>query len=187
MGNEFSVLDREGNLYYNIVAGATVAFATVCAGDRKIVEEKNMPSFMKHVGEIWRCANLYRMEKLETLELSSYQDSYLVHVCDRPGITQEQLSKLIYVHKSNVARQLSSLEEKGYVERRPDPCDKRNILVFPTEKARRALPFIRETRAEWNALILDGLSQTEQDQVREYLRILADNAKRILEKDRERE
>ena len=65
--------------------------------------------FMRCIGEVWRCANLYRTARYEGTELGSYQDTYIVHVCRPPGITQEQLAGKIYVHKSNVARQLSAL------------------------------------------------------------------------------
>ena len=34
-----------------------------------------------------------------------------------PGISQKLLGQLIFVNKSNVARQLAVLEEKGYVRR----------------------------------------------------------------------
>ena len=65
--------------------------------------------FMKALGEVWRCANLYRTAQYEKLGIGSYQDSYIINICKHPGVSQEQLSKLIYVHKSSVARQLGAL------------------------------------------------------------------------------
>ena len=94
-----------------------------------------MARIMRNVGEVWRCANLYRTEEYEALGIGSYQDSYIVDICAHPGVTQEQLSKIMYVHKSNVARQVAALEEKGFVERRPDAADKRILRAYPTEKA----------------------------------------------------
>lgn len=141
-----------------------------------------MPTFMKYLGEVWRCANLYRAEHFEELEIGSYQDSYILEICKQPGIAQEKLAGLIYVHKSNVARQLNSLEEKGFVTRIPDKSDKRNLLVYPTEKALAALPAIRLVQEQWNRLVLEGLSATEQGAVAEYLRILAENAKRVADR-----
>ena len=124
-----------------------------------------MPKFMKQLGEVWRCANLYRAEQFEALEIGSYQDSYIIEICKQPGIAQEKLAGLIYVHKSNVARQLNSLEEKGFVIREPDPNDKRNLLVYPTDKARAALPAIRQVHRRWNELVLGGLSEEDQEAV----------------------
>ena len=139
-----------------------------------------MPTFMKHLGEVWRCANLYRAEQFEALEIGSYQDSYIIEICKQPGIAQEKLAGLIYVHKSNVARQLNSLEEKGFVIREPDPNDKRNLLVYPTDKARAAHPAIRQVHRRWNELVLGGLSEEEQEAVARYMEILSENAKRVI-------
>lgn len=140
-----------------------------------------MPAFMKHLGEVWRCANLYRTEEFEELGLGGYQDSYILQVCRQPGIAQEKLAGLIYVHKSNVARQLNSLEEKGFITREADPNDRRGLLVYPTEKAYAALGRIREVHGRWNELVLEGLSEREREEVARYAQILAENAKRIIE------
>ena len=139
-----------------------------------------MPTFMKHLGEVWRCANLYRAEQFEELEIGSYQDSYIIEICKQPGIAQEKLAGLIYVHKSNVARQLNSLEEKGFVIREPDPNDKRNLLVYPTDKARAALPAIPQVHRRRKQLVLGGLSEEEQEAVARYMEILSENAKRVI-------
>lgn len=103
-----------------------------------------MPSFMKHLQDIWRCSNLYKEEKLNHLEISPYQISYLINISKYPGISQEQLSKNIYVHKNNIARQLSSLEEKGFIYRENSHIDKRVLLVYPTDKTLKILPKIKK-------------------------------------------
>ena len=143
--------------------------------------------FMRCIGEVWRCANLYRTARYEGTELGSYQDTYIVHVCRTPGITQEQLAGKIYVHKSNVARQLSALEEKGFVERRPDPDDRRSLRIFPTRRALDILPLILEVRRAWSEAVLAGLDRTERAGLEAALSRLAGNAKRVLEGEGGRE
>lgn len=142
-----------------------------------------MSDFIKNTGEIWRCGNLYRTARYGELGLGSYQDSYILNVCAHPGITQEGLSRLIFVHKSNVARQLGMLEEKGFITRTTDPADKRNTLVYPTEKAEKALAEINRVYEEWHALLLDGLTDKEREAVEKYTALIAENAKRIIEKE----
>lgn len=142
---------------------------------------------MRCIGEVWRCANLYRTARYEGTELGSYQDTYIVHVCRTPGITQEQLAGKIYVHKSNVARQLSALEEKGFVERRPDPDDRRSLRIFPTRRALDILPLILEVRRAWSEAVLAGLDRTERAGLEAALSRLAGNAKRVLEGEGGRE
>lgn len=140
-----------------------------------------MVKFMGRLGEVWRCAGLYRMKEYEQFGIGPWQDSYLICVCEYPGITQEAIAKRIYVHKSNVARQIGALEEHGFVTRAPDPADRRNLCVFPTEKAFAAREHIRSVRAAWNARVLEGLSEEEQKTLAALLERLAENAKRVVE------
>lgn len=141
-------------------------------------KENVMATVMRNLGEVWRCANLYRLEEYEELGIGSYQDSYIVDICAHPGITQEQLSRIMYVHKSNVARQMSALEEKGFIERRPDPADRRNLLVYPTEKAFSVLEKIRAVHAQWREKLFEGFTEREREEAAAYIERLSENAKR---------
>ena len=121
-----------------------------------------MPDLMHHVAEIARCAALFRQEELTPLGLKSCHSSYIDAICTCPGITQDQLARRIFINKSNVARQLAILEEDGYVERRPSPDDKRAIQVFPTQKARDAMPEIIRIFRAWEAFVAQDLSEEER-------------------------
>ena len=139
-------------------------------------------AFMKDVGVCWRCANLYRTARFEPLGFSCWQYSYILHVCDEPGIAQDRLAKKIYVHKSNAARQLASLEEKGFVERRTDAADKRILRVYPTERAAHAVPAIRAALKDYNDMLLSGFSADEVRVLESMTARLAENARRVAER-----
>ena len=136
--------------------------------------------FMKQLGELWRCANLYRTAQYAALGIGSYQDSYLLHICRGPGIPQDRLAEVIYVNKSNVARQLASLEEKGFITRTPDPQDRRSLLVYPTQKATDALPAIHKVHRAWNEMVLEGFGEEERRLVADFARRLSENAKHAI-------
>ena len=121
-----------------------------------------MPDLMHHITDIARCAALYRQEELAALELKSCHASYLAAICDCPGITQDQLARRIFINKSNVARQLVILEEDGFVERRPSPGDKRAIQVFPSQKAKDALPQIVAMFRRWEGFVAQDLTEEER-------------------------
>ena len=121
-----------------------------------------MPDLMHHVSEIARCAALFRQEELTPLGLKSCHSSYLDAICTCPGITQDQLARRIFSNKSNVARQLAILEEDGYVERRQAPDDKRAIQVFPTQKAKDAMPEIIRIFRCWEAFVAQDLSEEDR-------------------------
>ena len=141
-------------------------------------------AFMRTLGEVWRCANLYRAAQYGPLGLNVYQDTYLLNICAMPGISQDRLTLLIYVHKSNVARQLASLEEKDFITRTPDPQDRRSLLVYPTKKAQAALPAIRKAHRMWNDLVLRGFTQEEAEQLAAALKRLAENAHAIVAEEK---
>ena len=136
--------------------------------------------FMKQLGELWRCANLYRTAQYAALGIGSYQDSYLLHICREPGIPQDRLAEVIYVNKSNVARQLASLEEKGFITRTPDPQDRRSLLVYPTQKATDALPAIHKVHRAWNEMVLEGFGEEERRLVADFALRLSENAKHAI-------
>ena len=139
-----------------------------------------MPSFMKYITDTFRCANYFRSEKLSQIDLNVNQYPYILNICNNPGILQDQLGKLIYVHKSNVARQLKLLEEKGFITKKCDEKDKRNLLVYPTQKALDAYPLIKKINNEWVDLVLNGISEKEQEEILKYCLIISENAKKVV-------
>ena len=50
------------------------------------------------------------------------------------GITVSELAELAHVRKQTMAQAVDQLERTGYVERRPNPRDRRSRLVFLTER-----------------------------------------------------
>ncbi len=130
---------------------------------------------MKYINKTSRCAALYRQENLEQEGISGYQDIYILLVCRHPGISQEQLARRICVNKSSVTRQVSDLEQKGYVVRQPDGHDRRVLQVFPTEKAQAVLPKVRKLYRDWNEYLLKEFSPEEKEQ-------LGDMLKRVMER-----
>lgn len=53
---------------------------------------------------------------------------------DADGVRATELARRARRHKQIVGRLVDQLEELGYVERRPDPADRRAKLVVPTER-----------------------------------------------------
>lgn len=53
---------------------------------------------------------------------------------DEDGVRPTELARLSGTHKQIVGRLVDELEQLGYVERRPDPEDRRAKLVVPTAR-----------------------------------------------------
>ena len=56
------------------------------------------------------------------------------------GITVSELAELARVRKQTMAEAVEQLERMGYVERRPNPDDRRSRLVFLTERGEAVRP-----------------------------------------------
>ena len=65
------------------------------------------------------------------------------------GITVTELAKLARVRKQTMAQAVEQLERAGYVERRPNPSDRRSRLVFLTPRGNSVTPLTHATAALW--------------------------------------
>jgi DNA-binding MarR family transcriptional regulator len=63
------------------------------------------------------------------------------------GMSVSGLAELAQVRKQTMAEAVDQLERMGYVERRPDPRDRRSRLVFLTERGASVKPVTHATAA----------------------------------------
>lgn len=138
-----------------------------------------MPRIMGSMNRISRCQAIYRTEKMND-ELGGCQHSFVLAICRGPGRSQEELARDLCLNKSTVTRTLTQLEDRGYVRRMPNPTDKRQSLVYPTEKMLDILPRVRAVTSEWNQLISDGISAEELEVFESVLHRMEKRAKEIM-------
>lgn len=117
--------------------------------------------YLKNMGIIARCSEMFRDDYFQNAGLNGRQCVCLLHICREPGITQDMLSKTLFIDKSNVTRQMAMLEDSGFITRAPDEKDRRQIRVFPTEKAQAMLPEIREGFRVWREYLGEALTEEE--------------------------
>jgi len=140
-----------------------------------------MVAFMRYVSVTARCSGEYRNERFKELGLCGFQYTYITHLCRHPGVSQEELSHIIHVNKSNVTRQLTALEEKGFVERRTSAADKRVTEVYPTQKAYDALPLIHEVLHDWNNYLTEGFTEEERQTLSDLMARVSERAVEYIE------
>lgn len=135
-----------------------------------------MHAFMRQISVTYRCAMLYREKELAYTGLAGCQTPYLVALYHMPGISQEELARYLNVNKSSVARQLASLEKKGYVRREPSPEDRRIQLVYLNEKAHDLHDRLFEVLFGWSDYLTADFTQEEKEQLLCMMRRVADRA-----------
>ncbi len=120
-----------------------------------------MSEITRDILEIARCNAQYRTDALAPLGLKGCHASYLTEICAEPGISQDQLAQRICINKSNVARQAATLEEDGFILRKPSASDKRVMELYPTEKTLQLLPKLLQITACWEQCLTRDMTDPE--------------------------
>ncbi len=76
-------------------------------------------------------------------------------------ITQQELSILLDSDKVSVVRVVDYLSDKGYVKRIRKTDDRRKHSLVLTEKAKLALPGIKQAFKDLNLIVLKGLTHSQ--------------------------
>jgi MarR family transcriptional regulator, transcriptional regulator for hemolysin len=107
---------------------------------------------------------------LRCLGLTRSQCRVLGYLARHEGIHQAGLADLLEIKPMTLVRQIDRMEEDGWIERRPDPDDRRARRLVLTEKARLILSRILDLSAEVRQEAFAGLSEDEGRHLVELLR-----------------
>lgn len=141
-----------------------------------------MENLMRYISRTSRLAEMYRSKKLKPYGLGGMHHTYILNICRNPGVSQDQLAEIIYVNKSNVARQLAILEKEKYIRREKSPTDGRKLLIYPTEKAQEVYPKIVDILKEWNQMLLEDYDKETQEILGDALSEMMERAKTTVDK-----
>jgi MarR family transcriptional regulator, transcriptional regulator for hemolysin len=87
----------------------------------------------------------------------------LLHLRKQPGMTQNEMASLCEIEPITVARLIDRLEAGGYVERRPDPADRRINRLHLKPAADPILERILKERGYAIQYIMDGMDESVRD------------------------
>jgi MarR family transcriptional regulator, transcriptional regulator for hemolysin len=103
----------------------------------------------------------FNQRALLFLGLTRAQCKVLGYIARKEGINQAGLADLLEVKPMTLVRQIDRMEEDGWIERRPDPGDRRARRLVLTEKARPILARILDLSTEVRNEAFLGLSEME--------------------------
>ena len=156
-----------------MVADETVASETI------FLTEEIMATIMRKMNVISRCEAMYRTQQSSN-QLAGIYHSYVFAICANSGLSQDKLAKHLCINKSSVTRHLACLEKDGYVERRVSETDKRETLVYPTQKMLDILPEVSRITSEWNSLMAEGISKEELEVFHNIMDKMLEKSLRII-------
>ncbi len=90
-------------------------------------------------------------------------------------VNQQELCRALQVAHPTVIGLINRMEEKGLVERKVDPSNRRNRYIALTEKAGQFLLQTRELRCRNDQLIVRNMSEEEKETLNELLTRVYDN------------
>ena len=93
----------------------------------------------------------------------------------KEGLTQTELAEELELGNATVGRLLVRLEQRGFVERRPDPEDSRVKRIFIKPSARPELEKLEDVATTVRTAALAGISEAEQRQLSELLKRMKSN------------
>ena len=141
-------------------------------------------SFGHWIARLFRISQTHIASKLAQFGIGRGQHSFLLVLFQQDGISQDYLARILSINKAAVARALLKLERSGYVIRQRDKIDRRNNLVYLTEKARSIKAPIFSILTFWTDVLANGFSDTERRQVITLLQRMSENAARDMEQSK---
>ncbi|QDT14438.1 MarR family winged helix-turn-helix transcriptional regulator [Alienimonas californiensis] len=91
------------------------------------------------------------------------------------SLSQAQVAEMMGVEPSSVARLVDRMTRDGWIERRPDPHDRRKYQLFATDRAEPIWEGVQEVAATVRNTALEGLDEGDVPELKRMLRHLRNN------------
>jgi DNA-binding MarR family transcriptional regulator len=102
---------------------------------------------------------------MKPLGITRAQWWVLAHLSRHDGMMQTQLADVLEVGKASLGDVIEGLENGGWVQRLPDPSDKRAKRVYLTKPAQGLIKRMTVMENEFNGQILGDLSASERSEL----------------------
>ena len=120
-------------------------------------------------------------EKVAPLGLEPRQVGLIRNIMAAEGQTQQALAEALGIPASRMVALVDELEERGFVERRQNPSDRRARALHLTAKGRRVMRKVAEIGMQHEAEVTAGLEPAEREQLIALLRRIAEAQEHPLE------
>lgn len=156
-------------------------------GLQKNPQSRMAPSMSMQTGfsVIYRHGRIMHNRAVKQFNLTGQQMGYLKYINSCPGISQEELVKVLRIDKGAVAKSIKDMVEKGYVNREQNPKDRRAYCLFPTEKARQVARCGERHALAFEKQLTEGMTEQEVEDFRLLLAKITKNMAKMLEGEKD--
>jgi DNA-binding MarR family transcriptional regulator len=143
--------------------GQTAEDPNLVAGSSEVSREGIRLGFLIH--DVSRMRRSAYDQFMKPLGITRAQWWVLAHLSRHDGMMQTQLADVLEVGKASLGDVIESLEAGGWVQRRPDPADKRAKRVYLTKPAQALIKRMTVMENDFNSQILSDLSGDEMGEL----------------------
>ncbi|WP_421903862.1 MarR family winged helix-turn-helix transcriptional regulator [Maridesulfovibrio sp.] len=138
---------------------------------------KKHASFGYMNGQMGRLHKAILAEKLKSVGITYGQVGFIMQSLRYPGRSQDELSMILSVDKAATARAVANLVKLGLLYREENPENRRQKLVYPTEKAEKIKEDLLKELMAANEIMISGLSGEEAEKLMELMGKVIDTSR----------
>lgn len=112
----------------------------------------------------WQAVARMYNEEAKTFDLTMAIGFTLLSIDPKTGTPSTALGPKMGMEATSLSRILKSIEERGYIERRPNPNDGRGVLIHLTKLGLEKRAISKEVVLRFNNVVKQHLSQEQLDQ-----------------------
>ena len=144
------------------------------------------PSTLRWITLLSRKTLVYLSSALAPYGLTAAEEPFYMSLYYVEGITQEELTALVYADKASTARRVKSLEAKGLLRRERDPADRRRNRLYLTEEAKARFAGVNRELLDLDQRLVGTLTPQERETLERALRTLQKTMNQVLEEQKRR-
>ncbi len=127
-----------------------------------------------NLGRVMRRVYSYYEQRLSPFGLTPTQYFVFNALWMGDGISIGELGERVSLDSSTLTGVIDRMEQSDYLERKPNPSDRRSLMLFLTAKAREVGPQILQFADELDANLRQPFSQESMESFEQILRTLGE-------------
>jgi DNA-binding MarR family transcriptional regulator len=109
-------------------------------------------------------SRVFLANALKPYGISKEQYLLILHVCDHPGISQNELAESLEMNKGSISKAVKNLIKNGFLRRESKSENNRAYKLYAKESAQKIYPVILGIVNDWYELLMDGFSEENRIQ-----------------------
>lgn len=165
-----------GVFHFFAIYYACIVFFIIFELSEQIMKDKTIDYALRAT---WQAVSRMYNEEASKYGATMATGFALLSIDREEGTPSTMLGPKMGMEATSLTRTLKSMEEKGLIERRPNPNDGRGVLIYLTEFGKEKRDLSRETVLKFNDIIKANLSE---EKIRHFMEVTETISELIAEK-----